>query len=172
MAKAKGSQHRPGEVTALHVQRFKGPGKLKIGGGLYLVVAPTGNRRWVYRFTFATKPSELFLGPEGRLTLAEARVRCGEAKALVDVGMDPRHSLNAAARRAKQAKTVGVPTFGDLADCYIDSLEPTFKNDKARQPWELSLVTYAAAIGTRTRTAKSLSSATLPAGWTTSTAQA
>lgn len=93
MAKAKGSQHRPGEVTALHVQRFKGPGKLKIGGG-------------------------------------------------------------------------------DLADCYIDSLEPTFKNDKARQPWELSLVTYAAAIGTRTRTAKSLSSATLPAGWTTSTAQA
>ena len=87
MAKAKGSQHRPGEVTALHVQRFKGPGKLKIGGGLYLVVAPTGNRRWVYRFTFATKPSELFLGPEGRLTLAEARVRCGEAKALVDVGI-------------------------------------------------------------------------------------
>ena len=172
MAKAKGSQHRPGEVTALQVQRFKGPGKLKIGGGLYLVVTPTGNRRWVYRFTFATKPSELFLGPEGRLTLAEARVRCGEAKALVDVGMDPRHSLNAAARRAKQAKTVGVPTFGDLADCYIDSLEPTFKNDKARQPWELSLVTYAAAIGTRTRTAKSLSSATLPAGWTTSTAQA
>ncbi|MFT3673163.1 tyrosine-type recombinase/integrase [Aestuariivirga sp.] len=146
MAKAIGSKHKPGDVTALQVQRFKGPGKLKIGAGLYLVVTPTGNRRWVYRFTFAGKPSELFLGPEGRLTLAEARARCAEAKALVDAGKDPRHSMNAAARRAKQAKTAGVPAFGDLADDYIDSLEPTFKNEKARQPWELSLVTYAAAI--------------------------
>ena len=146
MANAKGSKHKPGEVTALQVQRFKGPGKLKIGGGLYLVVTPTGNRRWVYRFTFAGKPSELFLGPEGRLTLADARERCTEAKALVDAGKDPRHSMNAAARRAKQAKTAGVPTFGDLADDYIDSLEPTFKNEKARRPWELSLITYAAAI--------------------------
>ena len=146
MAKAKGSRHNPGEVTALQVQRFKGPGKLKIGRGLYLVVTATGNRRWVYRFTFAGKQKELFLAPEGRLTLVEARGMAREAADLVKAGRDPRHSMNAEARRAKQHKAAGVPTFGDLADDYLETLDATFRNDKARQPWELSLVTYAAPI--------------------------
>jgi integrase len=146
MAKAKGSKHNPGEVTDLQVQRFKGPGKFKIGKGLYLVVTGTGNRRWVCRFTFAGKQAELFLAPESRLSLKEAKDNCAEAMALVKDGKDPRHTLNAQARRAKQHKTAGIPTFGELADSYIESLAPTFKNDKARQPWALSLVTYAAAI--------------------------
>lgn len=94
----------------------------------------------------AGKQAELFLAPESQLLLKDAKEICAKAMALVRDGKDPRHTLNAQARRAKQHKTAGIPTFGELADSYIDSLAPTFKNDKARQPWELSLVTYAAAI--------------------------
>lgn len=146
MAKAKGSKHNPGQVTALQVQRFKEPGKLKIGHGLYFVVTPAGNRRWVYRYTFAGRSAELFLGPESRLSLAEARGKSAEALALVKEGKDPRHSMNAQARRAKQFEVAGVPSFGVLADGYIESLSSAFKDSKARQPWVLSLGSYAAPI--------------------------
>ncbi|MFM8552145.1 MAG: tyrosine-type recombinase/integrase, partial [Nitrospiraceae bacterium] len=143
---ARDGKHVLRDVTALQVQRVKGPGKLRIGKGLYLVVTAAGNRRWVFRFTFADRARELFLSPENRMTLAEARIVAEGAAALVKAGKDPRHSMNAEARRARQRKAAGVPTFGELADDYIESLEPTFRNDKARLPWELSLVTYAAPI--------------------------
>ena len=58
--------------------------------GRTFVVTATGNRRWVYRFTFAGKQKELFLAPEGRLTLVEARGMAREAADLVKAGRAPR----------------------------------------------------------------------------------
>ena len=134
MPKAKGSKHNPGKITDLQVQKFKGPGKLKIGDGLYLVVTSTGNKRWVFRFSFAGKQQELFIAPMSRLNLADARRKQEEATRQVSAGMDPRQSMDASARRLKQREAAGVPTFGDLADDYLETLAPTFKNDKARRP--------------------------------------
>ena len=146
MPKAKGSKHNPGKITDVQVQKFKGPGKLRIGDGLYLVVTSAGNKRWVFRFSFAGKQQELFIAPLSRLSLADARKKQEEATRLISAGMDPHQSMDASARRLKQREAAGVPTFGDLADDYIETLAPTFKNDKARQPWALSLKTYSAPI--------------------------
>jgi integrase len=146
MPKAKGSKHHAGRITDLQVQRFKGPGKLNVGDGLYLVVTRAGNKRWVFRFSFAGKQQELFIAPVNRLSLADARRKQEEATKLLSAGMDPRQSMDARARRLKQMAAADIPTFGDLADDYLDTLAPTFKNDKARQPWVLSLRTYAAPI--------------------------
>jgi integrase len=146
MDKATGRKSAQRTITALEAQHFSGPGKLKIGDGLYLVVTRQGGRRWVFRFSYAGKQRELFLAPAERMSLKDAKDKAKTAAAIVQDGKDPRTTMSATARRARQYEAAGIPTFGELADRYIEAMAPTFKNAKARQPWELSLKTYAAPI--------------------------
>lgn len=90
---------------------------------------------------------EVALGATNGLTLAQARGRAADARATLEAGDDPGEVHSAKGRRKQEAVKAGVPTFGDLADRYIEEvLAPEFKNEKARQPWELSLKTYAAPL--------------------------
>ena len=49
-------------LRALQIERFKGPGKLSDGNGLYLVIGRNGSRTWVFRYTRKGKAVELGLG--------------------------------------------------------------------------------------------------------------
>jgi Arm DNA-binding domain len=58
------------------------PGRYGDGAGLYLVVSPSGARKWVYRFSYAGKVTEAGLGSADLVSLAEARDKAHEARTL------------------------------------------------------------------------------------------
>ena len=63
-------------LTALTIKNAK-PGRIADGGGLYLLVKPSGARSWIFRATVAGKVRDVGLGSASgarAITLAEARV--------------------------------------------------------------------------------------------------
>lgn len=65
------------------------PHKLTDGGGLYLLVTPTGGKLWNLKYRFNDKEKKLSLGAYPAVTLAEARQRREDAKKLLANGVDP-----------------------------------------------------------------------------------
>jgi integrase len=74
--------------------------KLSDGGGLYLLVATTGGKRWRLKYRFHGKEKLLALGIYPDISLSEARNRRHEARNLVANGIDP----SAEKKVAKEAK--------------------------------------------------------------------
>ena len=60
-------------LTARQVQTQKVPGLFADGGGLYLQVAPTGAKTWIFRFQIAGRRRDMGLGSVAVFSLAEAR---------------------------------------------------------------------------------------------------
>tara|TARA_R110000772_G_scaffold268626_1_gene396917 strand:- start:52515 stop:52835 length:321 start_codon:yes stop_codon:yes gene_type:complete len=81
-----------GKLTATEVKQAK-PGskdrKLTDGGGLFLLVASTGGKRWRFRYRFAGKEKLLALGVYPDVSLATARKRHQEARDKLAEGIDP-----------------------------------------------------------------------------------
>jgi integrase len=65
------------------------PYKRLDGGGLYLAILPTGTRSWRLRYGLSGKRKVLVLGRYPEMSLADARERRNEAKALLREGRDP-----------------------------------------------------------------------------------
>jgi integrase len=61
-------------------------------GGLYLEVSPAGSKRWFLKYRKDGKEMRLALGSYPPVSLANARVKQSEAKALKHKGMDPVHA--------------------------------------------------------------------------------
>jgi integrase len=115
------------------------PIKLTDGGGLYLEVRPTGAKLWRYRYRIAGKENVFAVGEyaqapngeakeqtqarrnAGMLTLAEARVRLEEWRALVKQGIHPAHNRQAA-RLANHAENAN--TFEAVAREWIAKKKP------------------------------------------------
>jgi integrase len=125
-----------GKLTARKVEAAK-PGKYSDGGNLYLIVSPTGARKWVLRFTWHGKAREMGLGSPASDSLADAREKAAHARRMVARGIDP---------IAERKRTGGVPTFGEMADQVHESLSGGFRNAKHATQWKWSLATYAASL--------------------------
>jgi len=63
--------------------------KLFDGGGLFLLVAPTGGKLWRFKYRFAGKEKKLTFGTYPEISLADARQRREEARKLLAKGVDP-----------------------------------------------------------------------------------
>ena len=63
--------------------------KLSDGGGLQLWIMPNGSKLWRLAYRFNGKQKLMAFGPYPALTLAEARKRRDEAKAMLVSGQDP-----------------------------------------------------------------------------------
>lgn len=72
------------------------------------------------------------------MTLAEARARAAAARKLVEDGLDP---IEVGKRSVSEPPPV--PTFGQMADEVVASLEEGWRNDKHRAQWRMTLTTYA-----------------------------
>jgi len=125
-----------GRLTARKIETTK-PGKYSDGGNLYLIVSPTGARKWVLRFTWRGKAREMGLGTPATVSLADARERAANARRMVGQGLDP---IN------ERKRTGGVPTFGEMADQVREALSVGFRNEKHRAQWKATLATYAAPL--------------------------
>jgi integrase len=128
-------------LTAVKVQKLKAPGMHADGGGLYLRVAPTGTKSWIFRFGAAGKLRDMGLGSANDLSLAAARRRAGECRELRAQGIDPisHHRAAVAQQRASEAKSL---TFKGAAERYIASHEAGW-TPKHHRAWTDTLRDYA-----------------------------
>src|ERR1700704_1987256 len=95
-----------GSLTARKVATAK-PGKHSDGGNLYLIVSPTGSRKWVLRFTWRGRAKEMGLGSAATVSLADAREKAATARRKIAQGLNP----------IDERKRDGdIPTFGEMAD--------------------------------------------------------
>lgn len=129
------------KLTARTVATAK-PGRYCDGGGLYLHVAASGAKSWVFRFTRpGGKVTEMGLGPVDLVTLAEARERAREARRQVAAGQNPIEG-----RRAEKLARDGRKTFGECALAYVEAHESSWRNVKHRRQWRSTLETHCAPI--------------------------
>lgn len=128
-----------GKLTKKLVENL-GPGRHGDGGGLYLVVDPSGVRRWIVRVVVKGQRNakggplrtDFGLGGADVVTLNQARERALEYRRMAKSGLNPRYN-------AREE----IPTFEELArQVHIDRL-PTWKNAKHGQQFINTLRDYA-----------------------------
>jgi len=128
-----------GKLTKKLVENL-GPGRHGDGGGLHLVVDPSGARRWIVRVTIkgqknrkgAPLRTDFGLGGADLVTLPQARDRALEYRRMARQGLNPRFNTQR-----------DIPTFAEIAQqVHIERL-PTWKNAKHGQQWINTLRDYA-----------------------------
>ncbi len=116
------------KLTALEIRNAKKknkPYKLNDGKGLYLHIAVSGLKSWVYRFKINKKESMVTMGEHPTMSLQEARASRVEARELVKTGKSPAH-VKQKKRQAEIAKEiaekkVAVNSFEQVAHNWIDT---------------------------------------------------
>jgi integrase len=134
-------------LTPLSVKNAK-PGRHADGGGLHLLVKPSGARSWVFRFMLKGKSRDIGLGPAGQggMSLADARDEAAALRLKVKGGIDPleeRQRAEAIAKATEQAARVAGVTFREMAETHIAANRDSWRNAKHKQQWENTLKTYA-----------------------------
>jgi len=99
-------------LTVKTAQAKAKPYKLADSGGLYLLVVPTGGKRWRWDYRYSGKRKTLALGTWPAVSLSDARRARDKAKVHLGDGEDP-----GAARRA--AKRAQVETFAAAAERWV-----------------------------------------------------
>src|SRR6201996_6178365 len=98
-------KHPQKALTQLRINGLSKAGRYGDGNGLYLVVDPSGAKRWVLRTVVRGKRRDIGLGGLRVVTLAEARTKAIEYRKLAREGGDP--------IEAKRSAKAMVPTFSD-----------------------------------------------------------
>jgi integrase len=127
-------QHPDKQLTAVRVRALSKPGRYADGNGLYLVVDPSGAKRWLLRTVVHGRRRDLGLGSLRLVSLAEAREKAFALRKIARGGGDPvaDHKLRAA-----------TPSFADAARAAHNDLRPGWKNEKHAAQWLNTLSTYA-----------------------------
>lgn len=124
-------------LSAKAAQTLSKQGYHADGGGLYLLIGPTGAKSWVLRYQRAGRRREMGLGSFSVVTLAEARQSAVAQRKMLVAGDDP-----ISTRRA--AKSAGA-SFGEAAEAYIAAHRAGWKNDAQAEQWAQSLRDYGPA---------------------------
>jgi integrase len=97
--------------------------KISDGFGLYLLVKPSGTKLWQMAYRFNGRQKKLSFGPygsdaEGRVSLATARKKRDEAKALMAKGIDP-----GVAKKEERLEKATARPFASWADEWLAKQE-------------------------------------------------
>jgi hypothetical protein len=77
------------DTTVRNAKPSTAPRKISDGGGLHVLMQPTGSKLWRMAYRFAGKQKTLALGIYPTVSLEEARQRRDEAKKLLARSVDP-----------------------------------------------------------------------------------
>lgn len=134
----------PLDIKRLSYGASKGNEMIAVGGvaGLYLQLTPTGGKTWVLRMIVGKRRRDIGLGGYPTVTLAQAREKAREARALVAAGVDPVEERKTAKARLIAAQRKGV-TFKEAVDRALAAKLDGFKNEKHRSQWRSTLDNYA-----------------------------
>lgn len=134
------------KLSARRVATETKAGRHSDGGGLYLVVTPTGSSKWLFIFKRSGKQREMGLGSASganAVSLADARARAAQCRASLVSGHDPIDLRNAEKSAAREC---AIPTFGDYANSYIEAHRSGWRNAKHVAQWQMTLTVYAKPI--------------------------
>jgi integrase len=120
-------------LSARTVASLTKPGRHSDGGGLYLNITHSGARSWVFMWKAGGKRREMGLGALRDVPLAKARERAAEVRQKLADGLDP------IAARDNKPKLM---TFGEAADALIESMSSSWRNEKHRAQWKMTLTAY------------------------------
>jgi integrase len=142
------------KLSAKAVEKLKKSGRYADGGNLYLSVVRSGpggrnvSKAWVFRYVsprfdgegkrIPGLPREMGIGPLRDVSLQEARRKAGDARKLLDDGIDPLEHRRAQQRDEALRQARGI-TFAQACQQYIAANEPTWRNAKHRYQWEQTL---------------------------------
>ena len=80
------------------------------GGGLFLLITPTGGKWWRFKYRFAGKTKNLSFGTYPEISLKDARERREQARRLLANGTDPSEDR----KEQKRVLLASVTTFRDI----------------------------------------------------------
>ena len=127
----KQGKHPYQRFTAVSIRNKRAPGRYADGNGLYLVVDPSGAKRWIWRGIIQGKRSDLGLGSVQLVRSARRESRPRRSGARRAHGDNP--------RLERQREQRIVPTFKEAAHAVHAEHSPTYKNAKHRAQWLSSL---------------------------------
>lgn len=110
------------------IRNLKAPSsvlKLSDGGGLYLHVTPKGSKHWRLAYRFDGKQKLLSFGPYPAVSLAEARTKREDAKAVLRSGEDPSKRVQV---EKYQQHLASISRFNTIAE---ELLEKNTREEKA-----------------------------------------
>ncbi len=125
-------------LTAVAVRQLAKPGRYADGHGLYLVVDPSGARRWLLRIMVQGRRRDIGLGSARLVPLVTAREAATDMRRMARDGGDP-----VAERRLRRATA---PTFKMAAQKVHAETVASWKNKKHAAAWLTTLETYAFPI--------------------------
>lgn len=121
-------------LTVTAVNHASRPGRYGDGGGLYLVVQPSGSKSWVCRVQRDGRRRDIGLGSLVDVNLVEARQLARDTHRLMDMGVDPVEERKPPVRK---------PTFRQAAVTVFEETRKTWRNQKHAQQWMNTLEAYA-----------------------------
>jgi integrase len=127
-------RHPDRALTAVQVRQIKIPGRHADGNGLYLLVEPSGAKRWVLRTMVHGRRRDIGVGSARLVSLAEAREKASLYRKTARAGGDP----VAEHRKAN----VLVPTFEEAARLVHAHHSGAWRNRKHAAQWLNTLVQY------------------------------
>jgi len=131
----KAGKHPEKALTAVRVRSLNMPGRYADGNGLYLVVEPSGAKRWLLRIVVQGRRRDIGLGGLSLVGLAEAREKALAYRKQAREGGDPL----AERRKVK----VVIPTFAEAAEAVHAEHKASWKNEKHAAQWISTLTAYA-----------------------------
>ena len=123
-------------LTATKVKALNDPGCYGDGGGVYLVIRPSGTKAWVQRIVIYGRRRDVGIGGFPIVSLARAREKATANRMGVANGRDPLAEKRKAALR----------TFRVAAEKYINLNHPRWRHWKPPTNWRQSLERYAFPI--------------------------
>ena len=120
-------------LSATRVRALKKPGRYSDGDGLHLFITKSGRKSWVQRITIAGRRRDIGLGAFPSVTLAKARQKAYENRAMVAEGRDPLAEKNAPA----------MPTFREAAHVVHEANKPRWRNPSHIAGWIQTLERHA-----------------------------
>jgi integrase len=118
-------------LTDLQVSRARAkekPASIYDGGGLFLLVTPSGGKLWRFKYRFNGKPKLISFGSYPEISLADARQKREEARKQLANNIDP----GAVRKAQKQAETSETETFEVIAREWYEKFTSTWTPGHAR----------------------------------------
>ncbi|SVC43494.1 uncharacterized protein METZ01_LOCUS296348, partial [marine metagenome] len=116
------------KLTELGLRKAKPsskPKKFSDGGGLFLLLHPSGSKYWRMKYRFMGKEKLLAFGVWPEVSLTEARKKRNEAKQLLKSGKDP----SAAKKNLKVSQKVAQSnTFGSVTEEWLEIKQKEWKS--------------------------------------------
>jgi integrase len=133
------------QLNDMEISRLKETGRHHAGAGLYIQIAPTGSKSWIYRYMLDGKARQMGLGPYPEVRLAKARAQVAKYRTTKREGVDPIKARqdNLVQLRLQAARGM---TFEQCATAYIEAHGAEWRNAKHREQWGSTLRTYAYPI--------------------------